>query len=568
MDKEEIELTVAKEDAELYAVEQLMLEYMNFNSDGSFDKITPANMRAYLINVENVPEEYFLVFNKTKKQMVPSFDVTVLNRLIKYNICPYLLELYSAYQEMNSKTNILSINQGALMETKFKAFDNRPLYQIPFYYTMESTGRIYSKAVDVQGLPIKYANLQKALKDYFLLWGDFSQIDLRVALQLCLMGDESLKRNIEKYPDDRYEGFARTMYESKNMVFNPEQFVEDRENRFKPGILAPVYGMSESNVCAKVGDSSIGSSIYHYINSNPSYKEYKNNIKKNIQSGVDFYVQTYFGTKLPISRHTGNIMTACLNKPIQGTSGDIMKIVTCEIYRRMQSHLNDKNLFFPLVNRHDETIFMIHKSAIEYLYEFVDCTDIQLDDWAPLKIKWSAGYRYKQTDDNLVNQINLAVSKHSLTPKVYHMRKQTFTPAPRLLSLGAFVLTYNGVNYTTIQFLDSDTMLSIIDTERTRKVAKIVKYLTQENLINFEDYDRILIYCNFTDYIKLENDIEVIVTDNPDFYNATIFSGEVSHGLAKRYIENQLHETVPEHIKEFANIDTRKEFNYKCLSLI
>ena len=548
--------------ATISALKRLALEYMNFHSDRTYTDFNRNILRTFLIKDEKVPERYMQKYDVKKDRYVNSMDIIIINRLIEYNVSPYLMEIYVQIQELESKYNFARAQVGSLITTKLRSRTGKPLHAMPFYYTMQSTGRIYTSSVSLQSFSHRYDTISTAPEDYFLVWGDFSQIDLRVALELCLTGEGSLRENLDRH-EDKYEAFSRAMHKDRSNVFNLEEFKEDRE-KYKEGILAPIYGMGVRAVQEKVGDVEIGSGIHGYINSNQKYKDYANNVQSNIDSGIDYYCETYFGSRMPIAQGTRNKQTASLNKPIQGTSSDIMKIVTVEIYRRMYSKTGDKNMFIPLVNRHDETIFLVHNSMRKHMHEFVDCARIQIDDWSVLDIEWGAGYVYGEEDEEVMADIQKSVRDNDLTPRKVTRRNKRYNATPKLVRFNWIIHEYGNIKFSLIQSFDTKKALFTVHRNRVDK-AKIYSLIKEKWAKEVNNADRIVFASNRRGYEVFE-DKEFIMNSNSRVSN--YITDKLCKGLSARYIKNVLGSEPSVQWVEEGDLSLRKGFDLECLTEI
>jgi len=562
VDKEHMMDLVWKDISVLKATERLMLEYMNFFSDEYYDKIDRNTLRRYLVQVEGVPVEMVQKFDRSKGVYVFSMDASIMERLIRNNVSPYLMELYEHYQSLESKCNFVKSQINSLIPTGLVSNSGKEIAAMPFYYTVKATGRIYTNSVSIQSFSHRYNSIHTAPKDYFILWGDFSQIDLRVALELCLTGEGTIKENLLKY-EDKYEAFSRSMHIDGGHKFNPEEFEEGRD-KYKEGILAPIYGMGVHAVQAKVGDDEVGSAIYHYINNNSKYKDYVENVNRNISSGIDYYCETYFGTRMPVSKGTRNKKTASLNKPIQGTSSDIMSIVTVEIYNRIMKKTNDRNMFIPLVNVHDEARFLVHKSMIKYLYEFIDCVRIQVDEWATLDIEWGAGYSYGEVDQELMKKIKSTIKFNPLTPRKITKRTKRYNATPKLEIFNWSILKYGNLKFSLIQSFYNQKALFTVH-ENKMNVIEIYELMKEKWGKEITNADRIIMHCIDKSYNMLEEK-EIICGSFSSGNN--YITDKLNKGIASRYMTNVMKKKPPQDWIENGNIGLREGFDLDCRTKI
>ncbi len=416
--------------AQLRCVDNLLHEYITYTTEGVDYSLTRNNIRKFLQEYENIPSDEFY----SDKEERESFDASVLDKLIKKGYCTYFLNLYKLRLDLDKQASTCGTYVTLAQPSTFVDNYNKPLSEVYYKYSTLITNRIATSNYNLQAIPKSYKSMIKAPKDYFILSGDLKQADFRVSLQLILDDNEGIMRGLTQKYDDRYECFARALDIKENKEFDLDYFKENR-NKFKTAVLGPIYGQNTAGIAQSINDYELASRIREFFNKNPKYEDYENQLKNLIKQKREFYCYSYFGYKMPVNLDARNILNASLNKPIQSTSADILKIVTCEIYNRVQSHLIDKSLFIPYLNRHDETLFLVHKSVIPYLYEFLDCIKIQIDDWALFEIEWTAGYEYGVEDKELMEEIIDLNKNHEETPRVVHKRQKPYFPCTKELNM-------------------------------------------------------------------------------------------------------------------------------------
>lgn len=377
---------------------QQIKRYIAFYSDNWIEKMTAKEICPFLVDYENVPEK--LLLKKSVNGMYNfSLNEEVRNSLNNYNYAPEFMDLINAWAEMKTSMENGRSLLNAFTPTGILTNENRPIYEAPFSYKESDTFRIYTSDISAVTIPTKYVYNIVAPKDYYLIWSDFAQIDLRCAWNMILRyNNKSINQNDTTDRIDFYKMVAQDVALTNNIPFNEEQFKLDR-SKYKVGILSTINGASHTSLIRDIGDEKFANNLHKYINEqNLAYVNYKENIRKNISTGVYFYMQTYFGTRMPIPTDglDKDICTASLNRPFQGTSADIQKLVTVDIYNRMQSLINDPDKFYPILNRHDETLWYIHKDCLKYLNEFNNCCKIKIDDWDLVELEWDIGFNYKK----------------------------------------------------------------------------------------------------------------------------------------------------------------------------
>lgn len=545
-----------RESAKLDGLEKNILEYMNFYSDYAYDKLTTDTAKDYLKCFENVPPDEFVIFDKKTRNYRESFDKTVREKIRERGYSPYFFSIYDSYADNESALNSTRTFVNCLRDTKFVDNYNNPVASAPFFYNKAKTGRIYTKQLNIQGLPLDYCKYISSVKDYFLLWFDFKQIDFRVAWNLILRYIN--EKEISKHEDtpDYYKMFAKDLYLKTGKEFNEEEFQADR-GKYKTGTLATMYGSSISTIRKQVNDDKFVQTLHDYINSpnNFGYNRYKNYLVKNINDDFLFDAYTYFGTVMKLHPDTDGVLTAGLNRPIQGTAADIIKIITLEIYDRVQKHINNPMRFYPYLNRHDECLFMCHKSVLPYLYEFLDCVRIQVDDWDPLELEWSAGYNYKIEDEELINKIKTTVQEHPLTPKVVTKPSQEFFPFTIAKDLQHYFIKEGNYFYSLIYSYNDAKAICYVE-KKEPVFEKMVEDYIKTNCKEERGLSRIIIASSL-DFYKYFGDIEVFTrSDEKDNRNSVAKC--ILSSIAKEHIKRHLEKTPPDYLVNNANDIVRK----------
>jgi len=507
--------------------------YIEFFSDYKIEKYTANEICPFLVKYEKVPEN--LIMKIGKKGPIYSLDKTIREKLNSYNYVPELMDLINAYTEIDTSVDIGRSLLRALIKTDLISNCGDEIYSAPFSYKESDTFRVYTSDISATTIPIKYVKHITSPKDYLLLWCDFAQIDLRCAWNMILRYNNEQSANIDINSDtiDFYKLVAQDVSLTNKRNFSEEKFKEDR-HKYKRIILSTINGASVQALINDIKDKVFSENLYNYINTqNKAYVEYKETINNNIASKVNFYMQTYFGTKMyiPFDGLDKDICTASLNRPLQGTSADIQKLVTVDIYNKMQSLINDPTKFFPILNRHDETLWYIHKECLPFLNEFNSMCKIQIDDWDLIELEWEIGYNYKTPITDIKNKyINNSEEKFIKSNEI--LPKPFLQPIP----LVTFYCQEKIEDYNLyIISLDWDNLIFDVYKGDTNKATeKFLNNLFNKHLKN-KEFTRLILHGNREGYLNF-NDKEIIFsTEN----NNTKFLYSCRY-IMNRYIERVL----------------------------
>lgn len=549
------------EEARLEGIKKNILDYMSFMSDEYCGKLTYETARNFLVSHEGVPDSEFLVYEDYGKTKKYSFDDKVREKIFDKGYAPFFFSMYNEYINNLSTINTVRTFVNGIRDTKYLTNSGEVISSIPFYYSIAKTNRIYTKNQSVQGLPLSFCNNIVAVKDYFILWFDFSQIDFRVAWNTILRyTSENAKVEHEDTPD-YYLMFAKELYKSLNKDFDIDKYKEDRP-KYKTGTLATLYGCSVNTILDSVKDREFAGQLHEYFNSdtNYGYKKYKDLLKRNIENGLMFSAKTYFGTEMYLDPKDRGVLNAGLNRPIQGTTADIMKVMTLEIYNRVQKHINNPMKFYPILNRHDENLFMCHKDTIPFLYEFIDCTRIQVDDWDPLEFQWSAGYNYKVEDEELVKSIKSSMNGHKLTIAKKTKPKTSYTPFTNAVKISVTTYHENGYYYTMLLDEDINRATFFIDRKPIHFQKWVDVYLDNEPSWYKEEHDRVIFIANSNGYC-IKNNIEFVVKYDNSLELNTMAS-MIMNSVVKEYCRRQLKIEPSDYLIEHSNDNLRKEIKF------
>ena len=233
------------------------------------------------------------------------------------------------------------------------------LIHTSFNQTVTATGRLSSKAPNLQNIPVRDEEGKIIRKffvardsDHILVGADYSQIELR--LLAAFSGCQALIDAYTKGEDIHTQTASRVFGVDIGSV-TPAMRRDAKAVNF--GII---YGISEYGLAKNIKTSNAVARDYikKYFETYPEVKDYMN---KNVAfARENGYLTTYFKRRryLPdINSSNFNVRTyaerAAMNLPLQGTSADIIKIAMINVDKRLKKEGLKSKLILQI---HDELI--------------------------------------------------------------------------------------------------------------------------------------------------------------------------------------------------------------------
>lgn len=356
-----------------------------------------------------IPEKKFMAYNSYSHSYQRSLDktkvfgplVTALEsgELHLSNSRAYALDLIKSYLNFKNLTVAVS---GGKNKSKFAipcdevTKDDRTLDKITFKYGIAETGRHYTSQDNIQGWNKKYVTSITAPKGKFLVWMDFAQIDLRVALNLFIMNESN--RKIFEAVEDKYEALAREIYRQLGREFDLDLFKSHRKI-YKVLALAKLYNAGNANLANTSGDKEVVQLLDEFYSQSAKLQKYTKTVQTYIDEKLDIDVFDYFGQMRTITSDTPNPLSVFLNTPIQSTSASIMKAVANKIMQRFYDLGYGEDQIIYYLNRHDEVVFMLDDELKKDLWVLKDCESVYVDDWDVLKLEISIGDYYTEENE-------------------------------------------------------------------------------------------------------------------------------------------------------------------------
>ena len=350
-----------------------------------FNINSPKQLGEILFDKLNLP-----VIKKTKTGYSTDAEVLdklkgqhdIINKILKYR---QMVKLKSTY--IDGLINEINPETGKIHST--------------FNQTVTNTGRISSTEPNLQNIPIRTEEgrkIRKAFvpesKEYILVDGDYSQIELRVLAHIS--GDpkmmEAFFHNVDIHTQTASE------------VFNipKEEVTPLMRSRAKAVNFGIVYGISDYglsrdlDISRKEAKEYIDNYLKNYIMVDKYMKDIVNKGKK------DGYVETLLNRRryIPeLKSRNFNVRSfgerIAMNTPIQGSAADIIKIAMVKVHRELKNRKLKSRLILQV---HDELIIETFKDEVEEVKKVMKDimeNSIKLD--IPLKVEISIGENWYET---------------------------------------------------------------------------------------------------------------------------------------------------------------------------
>lgn len=339
------------------------------------------------------------VYDKRKKTSRFSLDKSnVLVPLLDNGYAKMFLTEYLIYRD--------HLKAYSSMRTKVSSYFEKTaidgIESLGYNWTRSITGRLYTKDDNIQNIKKLYLDSMRSENDdYVLVWGDLDQIDLRIAYYTLLSESDEDNKIFKEY-DDKYEAIARIIDNKLCRQFNKEYFKENRK-KYKTAILAKCYGQTSVSTMATINDKDFVDTLENYLSSNKRYSSWKDKVwSVSEKESVDVY--TYFGEHLRINltdcKTRDQRIDRLLNAPIQSTTNNVVMHIVNQTVRKAREMGIDRDKFRVYMIRHDEPIYMLHKSALSFLKVIKNYTAVQIDDWEPITMSLNVGTYYTKSEND------------------------------------------------------------------------------------------------------------------------------------------------------------------------
>lgn len=270
-----------------------------------------------------------------------------------------------------------------------------------FNQTITNTGRISSTEPNLQNIPIRTEEgreIRRAFvpedKDYILIDGDYSQIELRVLAHIT--DDPKMKEAFHQNED------IHTKTASEVFGVKKEEVTSLMRGRAKAVNFGIVYGISDYGLSRDLNISMKESKKYidNYLENYEKVKVYMDEI---VELGKkQGYVETILNRRryLPELKSRNYSVRSfgeriAMNTPIQGSAADIIKIAMVRVYKELKKQNMKSKLILQV---HDELIIETYKDEkeeVENILSEVMESSVELN--VPLKVDIKMGESWYET---------------------------------------------------------------------------------------------------------------------------------------------------------------------------
>lgn len=454
---------------------------LKIHSCGTYRTSSKEDLINFLLD-SGVPEKRFTV--KNVKSL--SFDIDkVVRPLIEDNIFPDILSPYTEMRSYVTYRNFLSKhllgNQNVVCRVRD---DGEIIRQYPFTITERENLRTYYSDIAVVSIPKKYSNIITIPDtDYFLIWCDYPQADWRMAYNLFLRDDTNSK--VMDMYEDSYKG-AAVLVEGEE--FSEDDF-KDKRKRYKVDTLKTFFNSRDNNPLVN--------KLRAFFMNCPKYKKYYNDLLALYKLKIPIECVSYFGFSqfLPEGIHQDAYISKGMNTPIQTMTSHLVIETIFGIIEKFKSLGYTDTQIKPYFVRHDEPVFIAHKSILDNAWVFGDCSTIHIDGFSPIKLDFHFGYNYLEEDNRLTQIVNVNCNEnmHRYVQYPKGELNTAWYPIPKVLSGYSDVIIVNDVTYVSFN-LEGDDLFEVFT-------------------VNDKVYD-IALKSAITKLLEKHKDIKYLILDN------------------------------------------------------
>ena len=562
-DRARANLIMQYQRSKMYTTANQATRILRAESAGTLLDLSKNNILEYLIDIKGCPEKKF----RQKGVQGYSLDQKkVLIPLMQRLDVREFLSTYMAHKSMKSITGKMkSLLYEVRPSDKKNAYEDN-LYELGFEVGQQTNLRYNYKNTDIVTIPRDYDDCITVPDGYVMVWGDFEQSDLRIAYNLFIRDERNAK--IMDSCKDKYEGMARIVADAFNEKFDPDKFKEERK-LYKVYVLATIYGR-------RTGDTKEANAFIRkfskYLETCPRYMEYYNRLVARYKLGLSMFVNGYFGHKESVaidSYRMENTINFALNSPIQTGTSQVVILTVNSILEKFYERGYTKEDICLYYTRHDEPVFIMKEDILNDAWIFNECSEILVDNWTPLRLSFSLGYRYNNEDTKLMESLKEVYKLNEDKITKYEMDTSTvydYMPIAKTLVISFnYVKLSNGQSVVAFYHPDSnrvDYMLASTTKDEELETLIEEKFSAITQTLYDNEYRGVIVESNVLNKTAFYNNLYFKYEKNMgvDWQKAEILSYYVANRYAlKNNIELEIPEGVEVNFNTFAK--TVKELN-------
>lgn len=380
---------------------------MRFNSNGLISECNRSSTLKYLQDYEYCPSHYF------KKRGVANQSLDsdkVLKPLYLNGYAREFLSILMDYNSIKSRCGSVHSILECLREPCGLNVEKNAIFPLKYNVNRQINRRYnYSNFDIISAIPkgldgylvhdnIGYTSAITCPEGYCLARADFAQSDLRIAFSI-LLSDDSNMEIMMKY-DDKYEAIARLVCKLNNLEFNQEEFKRERK-KYKVHTLSTIYGTTNTVIKE---DKPFITRLSNFVNSCDKYIEYKQRLEDLFDMELGITMTSYFGyeqTTNAIGSNKNQTVYFNLNAPCQTGTSEIMILTVNKILDMFYANGYTEEDISVYMVRHDEPVFLLKTEVLKDAWIFEQASEIIVDDWIPLNLKFEYEYYYGTPDAKL-----------------------------------------------------------------------------------------------------------------------------------------------------------------------
>lgn len=426
----------------------IVILYLKLYSCGDYRRVSTEDIIEFLIS-QGIDKKRFEL--RGRKSL--SFDMKkVVEPLIASGVFPDILEPYVTMRSYTSYRNFLTKQLLNNPNVKYsRRNDGIFLRQYDFTVTERENLRVYYSDIAVVNIPKVYSDIITVPDtEYFLVWCDYPQADWRMAYNLFLR-DEKNSAIMDEY-EDAYKGAAILV---EGQVFDDDDFRQKRKS-YKVDTLKTFYNSKDGGTLVH--------KLREFFMSCPKYRKYYNDLSALYDLKIPIQCESYFGFQqmLPEGTYRDSFISKGLNTPIQTMTSHLVIETIFGVIDKFKQLGYDSDKIVPYFVRHDEPVFLVHKSILKDAWVFGDCSEIHIDGFSPIKLDFHFGYNYLEEDKLLTEQIYATYTPNKDKFAIYEKGDMNvkWNPIPSVLSGYVDVIIKEGIP-NVLFYLEDRTIFKV-----------------------------------------------------------------------------------------------------------